>query len=227
MSNMVWTRFAEDTMRGVEKRGRKTWRMTPLPKRGLGPPRTVRFPTPLRCQCSVLPVQSSTTEQTRSSFGGVQKLSGPLVRFPPPIRFAPPPYHGPNFKDDLAFSKKHFPFAKKMWEIMLRLDGPTSVVLRWFWSLPSKDTQAKCCALACASGRPLRLCPLPLPSQTFVLSGTTFCGRDSRVPKPDFGVASRPKYLASAAALANQTKVRAKAKSSWISPSFVNSGVFP
>ena len=54
--------------------------MTPLPKRNFGtPPRTVRFPPPLRCQCSVFPVQKSTTEQNRSSFGGVQKFSGERV----------------------------------------------------------------------------------------------------------------------------------------------------
>ena len=62
---------------GVEKRGgRKTSRMTPLPKRGFGP-RLVRYVFhPLRCQCSVFPVQESATEQTRSSFGGVQNFSG-------------------------------------------------------------------------------------------------------------------------------------------------------
>ena len=65
---------------GVEKRGGwKTSRMTPLPKRGFGPPSYGTFSTPLRCQCSVFPVQESTTEQTRSSFGGVQKFSGERV----------------------------------------------------------------------------------------------------------------------------------------------------
>ena len=63
----------EDAMGGWKKRGGwKTSRMTPLPKRGT-------FSTPLRCQCSVFPVQKSTTEQTRSSFGGVQKFSGERV----------------------------------------------------------------------------------------------------------------------------------------------------
>ena len=49
--------------------------------------------TPLRCQCYVFPVQKSTTEQTRSSFWRGPKIFGrarSLVRFPPPIRFAPP-----------------------------------------------------------------------------------------------------------------------------------------
>ena len=88
-------------MGGVEKRGGwTTSRMTPLPKRGFGPPSYGTFSTPLRCQCSVFPVQKSTTEQTRSSFGGVQKFSGErrsLVRFPPPIPLCTPPYHGPRF----------------------------------------------------------------------------------------------------------------------------------
>ena len=36
-----------------------------------------------------------------------------------------------NLKDDLRLSssKKHIPFTKKMWEIMLHLDGPTFAVL--------------------------------------------------------------------------------------------------
>ena len=53
---------------GVEKRGGwNTSRMTPLPKRGFGPPSYGTFSTPLRCQCSVFPVQKSTTE---SAFSG-------------------------------------------------------------------------------------------------------------------------------------------------------------
>ena len=56
------------------------------------PPSYGTFSTPLRCQCSVFPVQQFTTEQTRSSFGGVQKFSGERVLWYvfPPIRFAPP-----------------------------------------------------------------------------------------------------------------------------------------
>ena len=34
-----------------------------------------------------------------------------------------------HFKDNQPFSKKHLPSTKKMWEIMLRLDGPTCAVL--------------------------------------------------------------------------------------------------
>ena len=43
------------------------------------PPSYGTFSTPLRCQGSVFPVQKSTTEQTRSSSGGVQKFSGERV----------------------------------------------------------------------------------------------------------------------------------------------------
>ena len=83
--------------------GRKTSRMTPLPKRDLDPPSYGTFSTPLRCQCAVFPVQKSTTEQIRSSFGGVQKFSGerilwyifltPYVPHPPVSRPTLPPWH--------------------------------------------------------------------------------------------------------------------------------------
>ena len=55
----------------TKKGGWKTSRMTPLPKKGFWtpPPPLIRYVFhPLRCQCSVSPVQKSTTEQTRSSF---------------------------------------------------------------------------------------------------------------------------------------------------------------
>ena len=67
--------------------------MTPLPKRGFGPPSYGTFSTPLTCRCSVFPVQKSTTEQTRSSFGGVQNFSGGRVLwyvFLPPYVLHPP-----------------------------------------------------------------------------------------------------------------------------------------
>ena len=82
-------------MGGLEKGGgRKTSRRTPLPKRG-----TVRFPPPLGCRCSVFPVQKSTIEQTRSSFGGVQNFSGGRVLwyvFLPPYVLHPPPLSWPK-----------------------------------------------------------------------------------------------------------------------------------
>ena len=75
--------------------------MTPLPKSGFGPPSYGTFSTPLRCQCSLFPVQESTTEQTRSSFGGVQKFSGERVLwyvFLPPYVLHPP-ISRPNNRD--------------------------------------------------------------------------------------------------------------------------------
>ena len=78
----------------MEKRGGwKTSRMTPLPKRGFGPPlvRYVFHPPQVSVLC--FPVQKSTTEQTRSSFGGVQKFLGERVLwyvFLPPYVLHPP-----------------------------------------------------------------------------------------------------------------------------------------
>ena len=79
---------------GVEKGGGwKTSRMTPLPKRGFGPPlvRYVFHPPQVSVLC--FPVQKSTTEQTRSCFGGVQKFLGERVLwyvFLPPYVLHPP-----------------------------------------------------------------------------------------------------------------------------------------
>ena len=64
---------------GKKRGGGETSRLTPLPKRGLEPPSYGTFSTPLVCRCSVFPVQNSTTEQTRSSVGGVQNFSGGRV----------------------------------------------------------------------------------------------------------------------------------------------------
>ena len=76
---------------GCKKEGGwKTSRMIPIPKGDFGPPLIQYVSTPLRCQCSVFPVQKSTTEKL---FWRARSL----VRFPPPIRFAPPPYHGPRY----------------------------------------------------------------------------------------------------------------------------------
>ena len=69
----------------MEKRGGwKTSRMTHLPKRGFGPPLVwYVFHPPqvsvLCFSCTKIHVQKSTTEQTRSSFRGVQKFSGERV----------------------------------------------------------------------------------------------------------------------------------------------------
>ena len=86
--------FSEDPMGGWKKEGGgKPHEWHPSQKGVLDPPRTVRFPPPLTCQCSDFPAQKSTTEQTRSSFGGVQKFSGERVLwyvFPPPYVLHPP-----------------------------------------------------------------------------------------------------------------------------------------
>ena len=78
---------------GGKRRGVENLTNDTPPKGVLDPPRTVRFPPPLRCQCSVFPVQKSTTEQTRSSFGGVKNFSGERVLwyvFLPPYALHPP-----------------------------------------------------------------------------------------------------------------------------------------
>ena len=79
---------------GVEKGGGwKTSRMTPLPKRGFGPPLVRYVFHPPQASVLCFPVQKSTTEQTRSSFGGVQKFSGERVLwyvFLPPYVLHPP-----------------------------------------------------------------------------------------------------------------------------------------
>ena len=68
--------FSEDAMGGWQKEGGgKPHERHPSQKEFWTPPRTVRFPPPpLRCQCSVFPVRADQRS---------------LVRFPPPIRFAP------------------------------------------------------------------------------------------------------------------------------------------
>ena len=77
-----------DAMGGWKKEGGgKKERMTPLPKKGFGPPSYGTFSTLLR------------TEQTWSSFGRVQNFperARSLVGFPPPIRFCTPPISRPN-----------------------------------------------------------------------------------------------------------------------------------
>ena len=87
---------SEDATGGLEKRGGwKTSRMTPLPKRGFGPPpRTVRFPP--RSGVSALFFLYKNPRQSRPEallegsqiFGGARSL----FRFPPPIRFTSGPH---------------------------------------------------------------------------------------------------------------------------------------
>ena len=88
--------FFQRTPWGGGQKRWKTSRMTPLPKGFWTPPSYGTFSTALTCRCSVFPVQESTAEQARSSFGGGPNIVGrarSLVRFPPPIRFARPPPH--------------------------------------------------------------------------------------------------------------------------------------
>ena len=80
----------------VEKRGGgwKTSRMTPLPKNpGFGPPSYGAFSTPFGCQCSVFSCTKIHDRADQILFWRGPKIFGrarSLVRFPPPIRFAPP-----------------------------------------------------------------------------------------------------------------------------------------
>ena len=64
------------------------------PKKGvLDPPSYGTFSTPLRCQYSVFPVQKIHDSADQKLFWRGAKIFGrarSLVRFPPPIRFAPP-----------------------------------------------------------------------------------------------------------------------------------------
>ena len=113
--------FSENAMGGVEKRGGwKTSRMTPLPKRGFGPPlvRYVFHPPHVSVLCF-----SCTTIHDR----GDQKLfwRGPkifgrarsLVRFPPPIRFAPP-HITAQLLEKGSFQKVHFLESMENLEIL-------------------------------------------------------------------------------------------------------------
>ena len=59
---------------GGKKRGMENLTNETPPKKVFGPLSYGTFSAPLRCQYSVFPVQKSTTEQTRSSFGGVQNF---------------------------------------------------------------------------------------------------------------------------------------------------------
>ena len=86
--------FSEDATGGWKKRGGwKTSRMTPLPKRGFGPPlvRYVFHPPQVSVLCFSCTEIHDTADQ--KLFWRGPKIFGrarSLVRFPPPIRFAPP-----------------------------------------------------------------------------------------------------------------------------------------
>ena len=84
---------------GKKRGGGKPSRMTPLPKRGFGPPlvRYVFHPpqvSPLCFSCTKIHDRADQKLVWRGPkmFGRAHSL----VRFPPPIRFAPPPISRPN-----------------------------------------------------------------------------------------------------------------------------------
>ena len=84
---------------GGKKRGEENLTNDTPPKKGFWTPlvRYVFHPPQVSVLC--FSCTKTTTEQNRSSFGGVQNFSGracSLVRFPPPHTFCTPPYHGPK-----------------------------------------------------------------------------------------------------------------------------------
>ena len=87
---------------GVEKRGgRKTSQMTPLPKRGFRPPSYGTFSTALQVSVLCFSCTKIHDRAEQKLFWRGPKIIGrarSLVRFPPPIRFAPPPISRPNQK---------------------------------------------------------------------------------------------------------------------------------
>ena len=116
---------------GVEKkRGVENLMNDTPPKKGFWtPPRTVRFPPPSG-QVSELCFfckKKSTTEPTRSCFGGVQKFSGERVLwyvFLPPYILHPPPYRGPIFLDiHRRFSQKTKDFRRRPQETSVTLSA--------------------------------------------------------------------------------------------------------
>ena len=98
-----------DAMGGGKKRGEENLRKDTPPKNGFGPPFVWYVFRPPRVSVLVLPpVQKITTEQTRSSFGRVQKFSGGCVLryvFLPPyvLHVFLPPYvlHPPHITAQL------------------------------------------------------------------------------------------------------------------------------
>ena len=94
----------------MEKRGgRKTSRMTPLPKRGFVTPPLVRYvfhPPQVSVLCFFL-YKNPRQSRSEALLGGSKNSRGSAFSgtFPPPIRFAPPPYHGPKFPPKLLGQK--------------------------------------------------------------------------------------------------------------------------
>ena len=101
------SRFSEDAMGGWKKEGGwKTSRMTPLPKRGLGPPLVwYVFPPPSGVS-ALFSCTKSTTEQTRSCFGGIRKFSGERVLW---YVFLPPYVLHPTISRPKDFGGRRIP----------------------------------------------------------------------------------------------------------------------
>ena len=66
-------------MGGGKKRREENLTNDTPPKKGFWTPSYGTFSTPRRCRCFVLPALKSTSEETRSSFGGVQNFWGYVV----------------------------------------------------------------------------------------------------------------------------------------------------
>ena len=101
-------------MGGGKRRGVENLTNDTPPKRGFGPPLLRYVFHPPRVSVLCFPVQKSTTEQTRSSFGGVQKCSGERVLWyvsPPPHTFCTPPYHRPRQKFKDVLLQNYFGFS--------------------------------------------------------------------------------------------------------------------
>ena len=89
----VRPKYSEDAVGGgggkkILRGGRKTSRMTPLPKRGFGPLISALF----------LLYKSPRLSRPEALLGGSRNFreGACLVRFPPPIHFAPPPMSWPK-----------------------------------------------------------------------------------------------------------------------------------
>ena len=83
-----------------KKRGEENLTNDTPPKKGFWtPPRTGRFPPPPQVSILCFSCTKIHDRAEQKLFWRGPKIFGrarSLVRFPPPIRFAPPPYHGPN-----------------------------------------------------------------------------------------------------------------------------------
>ena len=90
--------ISEDAMGGWKKEGGwKTSRMTPLPKRGFGPPRTVRFPPPSGVSALFFLYKNPRQSRPEALLEGSKNFreSAFSGTFSSPHTFCTPPYHRP------------------------------------------------------------------------------------------------------------------------------------